>query len=329
MSRPSLALLLAASTLAGALPTPTALLAHVQAACTASGPPVCIIDGNNLRGAEFFGSSQGSLRALVEGWADEAQLPALLILDHGPEERAWHVSSHAVLTLSGEGRTADDVIVRDAWYLRHELGRNVFVVTNDQGLIGRVKRYRSPAGSVQVLHTRAFARLLGIEESTATDVRAAWSTLSSWPNGRAGDLRLEALACLRSAAPWGVGRLGPRSAALEPLRRASESSRRRHALRSEDSIPPRLAIQANSRPRETTADRSAAALELAAQLEAGAGGPTENGPSGADALLAQYVTWVMPRAVKCRLGGATAQRLGLRYADSPCSWLRHPLGTSR
>ena len=27
----------------------------------------------------------------------------------------------AVLTLSGEGRTADDVIVRDAWYLRHAL----------------------------------------------------------------------------------------------------------------------------------------------------------------------------------------------------------------
>merc|ERR1740133_462149 len=227
MSRPSpstrsLALLLAASTLAGALQTPSALLAHVQAACTPSGPPVCIIDGNNLRGAEYFGSSQGSLRGLVEGWADEAQLPAVLILDHGPAERAWHVSGHAVLTLSGEGRTADDVIVRDAWYLRHELGRNVFVVTNDQGLIGRVKRYRSPAGSVQVLHTRAFARLLGIEESSATD--------------------------------------------------------------------------ANSRPRETTADRSAAALELAAQLEAGAGGPTEKGPSDADALLAQYVTWVNTEA---------------------------------
>ena len=64
----------------------------------------------------------------------------------------------------------------------------------------------------------------------------------------------------------------------------------------------RLAIQANSRPRETTADRSAAALELAAQLEADAGGPTENGPSGADALLAQYVTWVMPHALGVPLG---------------------------
>ena len=126
-------------------------------------------------GAEYFGSSQGSLRGLVEGWADEAQLPALLILDHGPEERAWHVSSHAVLTLSGEGRTADDVIVRDAWYLRHELGRNVFVVTNDQGLIARVKRFRSPGGSVQVLHTPAFARLLGIEESAASDASQACS----------------------------------------------------------------------------------------------------------------------------------------------------------
>ena len=60
MSRPStrsLALLLAASTLAGALQTPSALLAHVQAACTASGPPVCIIDGNNLRGAEALEQS--------------------------------------------------------------------------------------------------------------------------------------------------------------------------------------------------------------------------------------------------------------------------------
>ena len=175
MARPTLALVLASSALAGALQTPSALLAHVQAACTASGPPVCIIDGNNLRGAEYFGSSQGSLRALVEGWADEAQLPALLILDHGPEERAWHVSSHAVLTLSGEGRTADDVIVRDAWWLRHELGRNVFVVTNDQGLIARVKRFRSPGGSVQVLHTPAFARLLGIEESAASDASQACS----------------------------------------------------------------------------------------------------------------------------------------------------------
>ena len=288
MSRPacawatSLALLLAASTLAGALQTPTALLAHVQAACTASGPPVCIIDGNNLRGAEFFGSSQGSLRALVEGWADEAQLPALLILDHGPEERAWHVSSHAVLTLSGEGRTADDVIVRDAWYLRHELGRNVFVVTNDQGLIGRVKRYRSPAGSVQVLHTRAFARLLGIEESTATDVRAAWSTLSSWPNGRAGDLRLEALACLRSAALWGVGRLPPRSAALEPLRRASESSRRRHALRSEirfDRVWPSRQTAGQGRPRPTGApprssSRPSSRPALAARRRMGRAVPT-------------------------------------------------------
>ena len=207
--RRSSLVLLAASTLCGALQTPSALLAHVQAACTASGPPVCIIDGNNLRGAEFFGSSQGRLRALVEGWADEEQLPALLILDHGPEERAWHVSSHAVLTMSGEGRTADDVIVRDAWYLRHELGRNVFVVTNDQGLIGRVKRHRSPAGSVQVLHTRAFARLLGIEESSATDARAACSTSSSWPDGRTGHLRLEAPASLRSAPPSVLGRLPP------------------------------------------------------------------------------------------------------------------------
>ena len=229
--RRSSLVLLAASTLCGALQNPSALLAHVQAACTASGPPVCIIDGNNLRGAEFFGSSQGRLRALVEGWADEEQLPALLILDHGPEERAWHVSSHAVLTMSGEGRTADDVIVRDAWYLRHELGRNVFVVTNDQGLIGRVKRHRSPAGSVQVLHTRAFARLLGIEESSATDARAACSTSSSWPDGRTGHLRLEAPASLRSAPPSVLGRPPrPPQCRPGPLRQPGASPRRTRRL---------------------------------------------------------------------------------------------------
>ena len=33
------------------------------------------------------------------------------------------------------------------------------------------------------------------------------------------------------------------------------------------------------------------------QLAAGGGGATGAGPSGADALLAQYVTWVMPHAL--------------------------------
>ena len=33
------------------------------------------------------------------------------------------------------------------------------------------------------------------------------------------------------------------------------------------------------------------------QLAAGGGGATGTGPSGADALLAQYVTWVMPHAL--------------------------------
>ena len=320
----SLALLLAASTLARALQTPAALFAHVQAACTASGPPVCIIDGNNLRGAEFFGSSQGSLRALVEGWADEAQLPALLILDHGPEERAWHVSGHAALTLSGEGRTADDVIVRDAWYVRHELGRNVFVVTNDQGLIGRVKRYRSPAGSVQVLHTRAFARLLGIEESTATDARAS-------------KVGLVVLAPTVELATYGSRRLhacvvrlrgpGPRGPAVQPWRGVE-------ALRgaAEASISLRLATQVNSRPRETTADRSAAAIELAAQLEAGVDGPAANGAaatSGSDALLAQYVTWARGACLTLPSWWCRSSVPWPPGVDSPCSWLRHALGMSR
>ena len=104
----------------------------------------------------------------------------------------------------------------------------------------------------------------------------------------------------------GLGRVGPQcSLGASPSRRPSALEA--NAL--EASMSLRLAIQANSRPRETTADRSAAALELAAQLEADAGGPTEDGPSGADALLAQYVTWVMPHALgvsRCCLGSATA-----------------------
>ena len=207
-----IAALLATSSAAAALAGPP-LHAHLRGACSASGPAVTIIDGNNLRGAEVFSVSQHDLGECVQRWADDVQLPALLVLDHGPEERAWQVGRQAVLTQSGEGRTADDVIVRDAWWLRHELGRNVFVVTNDQGLIARVKRYRSPSGgSAQVLHTMSFARLLGIDEAAADD----------------------------------------------------------------------------SRPRETTAQRSADALELAARLQADGSAP----PEADDQALAKYVEWV-------------------------------------
>ena len=137
------------------------MLQHIRAAAA-----VTLIDGNNLRGAEAFGISQQALGVLTAKWAQTAQLPALLLLDHGPEERAWRVGTHAALTLCGEAQTADDVIVRDSWWLR-KLGLNVFVVTNDQGLIGRCRKLRSPAaGSVQVLPSSAFARLLGCPEST-------------------------------------------------------------------------------------------------------------------------------------------------------------------
>ena len=207
-------MLLCLGSLAAAGLSTTALQAHLLGACSANGPAVCIIDGNNLRGAEVFSISQSELSTMVTSWSDEVQLPALLELDHGPEQRAWHVGRHAVLTQCGGGRTADDVIVRDAWWLRHELGRNVFVVTNDQGLIARVKRYRSPGGSVQVRHTPAFARLLGLDETPADD----------------------------------------------------------------------------SRRRETTAQRSADAVELAAQLHSRTPAPptTDDG----DGMLARYVDWV-------------------------------------
>ena len=72
------------------------------------------------------------------------------------------MGTHAALTLCGQGQTADDVLTRDAWFVRNELGRNVFVVTNDLGLISRVRRHRCAAGgSVQVLSAMAFAGLLG------------------------------------------------------------------------------------------------------------------------------------------------------------------------
>lgn len=146
---------------------PLPMLQHILGASTPSGgTAVTLIDGNNLRGAEAFGISQRALGDLTVEWAQISQLPALLLLDHGPEERAWRVGSHAALTLCGEAQSADDVIVRDSWWLR-KLGLNVFVVTNDRGLIDRCRKLRSPtAGSVQVLPSSAFARLLGCPEST-------------------------------------------------------------------------------------------------------------------------------------------------------------------
>ena len=160
-------LLLASATALGLSSKPRPMLQHIRAASTPGGATaVTLIDGNNLRGAEAFGVSQRALSDLTVAWAQTSQLPALLLLDHGPEERAWRVGTHAAVTLCGEAQTADDVIVRDSWWLR-KLGLNVFVVTNDQGLISRCRKLRSnEAGSVQILPSSAFAQLLGCPEST-------------------------------------------------------------------------------------------------------------------------------------------------------------------
>ena len=177
-SRQIAVLLLGVAAQCGDALSTTPMLQHILGAGMPSGPAVTLVDGNNLRGAELFGVSQRELSELTAAWASAQQLPAVLLLDHGPEERAWRLGTHAALTLCGDGgQTADDLIVRDAWWLRSELGRNVFVVTQDQGLIGRVRRHRSPtAGSVQVLPSANFARLLGCPEDGAAGAKRREST---------------------------------------------------------------------------------------------------------------------------------------------------------
>ena len=139
------------------------------------------------------------------------------------------------------------------------------MVTNDQGLIGRVKRHRSPLDP-QVLHTGAAARHRGVERDRRTRSVLNLAALARRQNGppTARGARI-----LRSAPPSVCAAPAvPPGALRQPgrLRRTSGCTASRPLSPqppSQPGEPPHPPpTQASSRPRETTADRSAAALDL-------------------------------------------------------------------
>ena len=117
------------------------------------------IDANNLRGNALFSISPQALCHKTQQWAQRNEIPAVLVFHHGATQRAWPLGPYAVATLSGPTQSADDSIVRDAyWTLQapeHStaataLRRAVAVFTSDAGLTGRVRRL-STAGTIQVI----------------------------------------------------------------------------------------------------------------------------------------------------------------------------------
>eukprot|EP00965_Chrysotila_dentata_P159003 5253036-Pleurochrysis_carterae.AAC.3 len=134
--------------------------------------PLLLIDGNNVRGAVKFATSQRELLAAVVAFADAHQLQSILLLDHGDEQQVWRTSEHSAVLFSGQQQSADDVIVRDAWWVRNTAKRNVVVVTSDGGLTLRVRRCRA-AGSAQVVTSASMAAFfLGNLSALASDFRA-------------------------------------------------------------------------------------------------------------------------------------------------------------
>ena len=133
------------------------LVRHMRASSDA----VLIVDGNNVRGADCFATSLQELSSALVEWSTSNGITSVLMLDHGVEQRAYRLAPHAVLAFSGPAQTADDLIVRDALWLRKEQQQPVFVVTGDTGLILRTRQYRSKScASLQVFPSTAFARLL-------------------------------------------------------------------------------------------------------------------------------------------------------------------------
>eukprot|EP00966_Prymnesium_polylepis_P251923 5824370-Prymnesium_polylepis.1 len=134
---------------------------------------VLIIDGNNVRGADCFGTSQQELCETVATWAADHSVPAVLMLDHGTEQCACRSGTGTVVTFAGPGQTADDLIVRDSLWLRSEQQTPVFVVTSDAGLIARTKQYRSAqCAGLQMVPSVTFSKLLLGDRSNSAD-RAA------------------------------------------------------------------------------------------------------------------------------------------------------------
>ena len=132
------------------------LLAHMRSGART---PVLVLDANNMRGACSFAISQSDLSGAISAWATEQRLPTLICLDHGTEPRVWRTGAYSALTLSGSRMTADDVIIRDAWWARSQAKRDVFVVTADAGLAQRARRLKA-AGPVQVIGSFNMARLI-------------------------------------------------------------------------------------------------------------------------------------------------------------------------
>lgn len=128
--------------LAAATPKPatstSSLLHHIRAVPQS----VILIDGNNLRGSECFSISYEQIVHRTVCFAAAYQLILLLVLDHGVHEQAWRIGQRSAVALSGEAQTADDVIVRDSFWLQRLHSRNVFVVSSDGGLTRRVRKSR-------------------------------------------------------------------------------------------------------------------------------------------------------------------------------------------
>eukprot|EP00967_Tisochrysis_lutea_P044218 scaffold53547_cov28-Tisochrysis_lutea.AAC.2 len=141
------------------------LVEHLQS----SASPLVLVDGNNLRGATVFALSQRELALSLSRWAESHQLPCVLVMDHGEEQRAWPVGPYAAITLAGPSQSADDVLVRDTWWALHE-GREVAVFTADRGLTSRVRRQKS-AGTIQVVPSLALAQLIAPEGALPPAVR--------------------------------------------------------------------------------------------------------------------------------------------------------------
>lgn len=132
--------------------------------CSAT-KPVVLLDGNNMRGCALFSRSYAELSEATTRWAEAHGLTTLLVLDHGPEQRAWETGALSAVALSGGGQTADDVMVRDAQWLART-GQHVFVVSSDQGLAARARRRQGAAATrVEVLSSYYVTQMiLGEEE---------------------------------------------------------------------------------------------------------------------------------------------------------------------
>ena len=146
------------------------LLRHMLTAPKA----VVLLDANNLRGAACFQQSYTQVSDAAARWAEENELAVISAFDHGSHQRAWRTGPWSASVLAGSaGESADDIIVRDCWWLRSQHARHVFIFTSDAGLAARAQLRRAgPVGSVEVLPSALFASLMnlgGNDDANAAD----------------------------------------------------------------------------------------------------------------------------------------------------------------